>query len=260
MPKELRDAPRTQLSFYDDKRGYYVPSDFATVTDIKRMKEEYTRLRDIERKRIKYLREKGLFSERYTDKMFANIPKISEMWANSAGSMMVFKVQLAKALSDVSKDINKGATTVKRATDRQEKLKADFARDTQRLKNQAYGQLDDIDFSSMDPEAFYDLMDYYKDIGDNFNYWTGRELKQLFGLDYESEIVEKTPQVYLDNLYSPKELKKEVKKEIRKTKRQIKKKVKKTVKKVKKKAKKTVKKVQKSYNNAKKNVKNNRKG
>lgn len=204
--KLIRDAKQTELTFYDDGRGYYVPSDFASQQNIKRMKEEYTRLRDIARKRIKYLREKGLFSESYADKMFEKIPKISEMYAESNGSMDIFKVELASALSDVSKMLNKGATTVKRATDRNEKLKADFERDWAYLKQWADrslpGALDNIDPSTINIEGFYDLMDYYKDQNSNFNYWTGRELKELFGLDYQSDIVDKTPQYYLDRLFN----------------------------------------------------------
>lgn len=244
MPKEdkpIRDAKQTELSFYDDGRGYYVPSDFATQQNIKRMKEEYTRLRDIARKRIKYLRNKGLYSESYTDKMFEKIPKISEMYAESNGSLDIFKVELSGALSDVSKLLNVGASTVKRATDRNKKLQSDFDRDWNLLKNWADrtlpGALDDIDPKTINIEAYYDLMDYYKDQNNNFNYWTGSELKQLFGLDYESELVSNTPKFLLDALFKPSAIKSEVKAEakkqvnkgIRKVKKAVKKKVKKVI-------------------------------
>lgn len=242
--KPIRDAKKTELTFYDDGRGYYVPSDFATDQNIKRMKEEYTRLRDIARKRIKYLREKGLYSEEFADKQFAKIPKIAEMAAESNGSLKVFRVELAHALSDVSKLLNKGPSTVRRATDYREKVKADFARDWEYLKNWADktlpGALDNIEPSTINIEGFYDLLDYYKSTGDNFNYWTGRELRNLFGLNYEDDIVNKTPRAYLDKLFigdeedeenkinpiqilSGKEMKKEAKKKIRSAKRKVKK-------------------------------------
>ena len=245
--KPIRDAKKTELTFYDDGRGYYVPSDFATQQNIKRMKEEYTRLRDIARKRIKYLREKGLYSEEFADKQFAKIPKIAEMNAESNGSLEVFRVELAKALSDASKLLNQGPSTVRRATDYREKVKSDFERDWAYLKQWADrtlpGALDNIDPSTINIEGFYDLMDYYKSTGDNFNYWTGRELRNLFGLNYEDDIVKKTPRVYLDNLFigdkadededdknkiepvkilSGKEMKKEAKKKIRSATKQVK--------------------------------------
>ena len=72
-------------------------------------------------------------------------------------------------------------------------------------------------------------MEYFKAQNDNFNYWTGTELKKLFGLDYTSETVKNTPQYLLDGLYKPSDMKKEAKKMIRKTKRTVKKKVKKAV-------------------------------
>lgn len=236
MPKgnrPIKDAKKTQLSFYDDRRGYYVPSDFANEQNIKRMKEEYTRLRDIARKRLKYLYEGDLYSQEFFDKQYEKIPKISEMYADSNGSQEVFRVQLSSALSDVSKLLNVGPTTVKRAVDRNEKLKSDFDRDWEYLKGWADrtlpGALDGIDKSKINIEGFYNLMDYFKGQNDNFNYWTGSELKKLFGLDYTSETVKSTPQYLLDGLYKPSDMKKEAKKMIRKTKRTVKKKVKKAV-------------------------------
>ena len=240
--KTQKDAKPTKLSFYDDRRGYYVPSDFANEQNIKRMKEEYTRLRDIARKRLKYLYEGNLYSQSFFDKQYEKIPMIREMYADSNGSQEVFRVQLASALSDVSKLLNVGPSTVRRAEWRNDKLKSDFDRDWNHLKMHADktlpGALDDIDPSKIDPEAFYDLLDYYKEQGDNFNYWTGSELKQLFGLDYESEIVENTPRFLLDALFNPSAIKSEAKAEakkqinrgIRKVKKAVKKKVKKAIK------------------------------
>ena len=207
-----KKSSKVHLTFKNDRRGYYVPSDFQRFgeEDLQKLKNEYTRLRDIARKRIDRLEKSGILYESDITRFRNMIPKISELKNPN--------VDIRMALSDVSKLLNKEYSTIPKARKEAERRTKQYEEfidkvfnepNKQRIENFDFeeasdnpkGAFDDYKYwNTREPNASYAKSKYeeYKDKGltkdtwwdfvsftkymmnDSVLYWTKNEIKSLF--------------------------------------------------------------------------------
>lgn len=171
-------AKQTPMTYKNDNRGYYVPSDyFFEHTDIKDLRKEYTRLRDIYRKRIDRLEKAGVTTPRNIEKMRAKMPKIADLELDKSKDM---REHLKRVMSNVSHELNKGRTTLPEA---RQKLK-DYKDAMNEIMAREFPEIDPKEYANIDPITFFDFLEYTKDIiKDGFIYWTTAEVRLLFDVD-----------------------------------------------------------------------------
>ena len=159
---------QVKLNFPNDNRGYYVPSDFSEKMTLQELKNEYTRLRDIARKRVNRIDEKkllpGKFIKEYRD-MFPTIAELmgsvkqksaekiasedlrkSTQTASELGKMLGLisspannhftndpeRIAIIKALCSVSRLLNVKDSTIPKARVMRDKFRADMQRQLDR--------------------------------------------------------------------------------------------------------------------------------
>ena len=116
-------AKQTVLTLPNDRRGYYVPSDFTERMTMKQLKDEYTRIRDILRKRINRLEKAGIYTKSEIARMRSMFPKIGDMKETSEATI---RDQLIQALSESSRLANREASTIPEARKREQNYKNDL--------------------------------------------------------------------------------------------------------------------------------------
>lgn len=160
----------TLLTFPNDDREYYVPSDLQNKK-LKELSKEYTRLRDIAHKRIERLKKEKKVSKKDIARYEKMIPKIRDIKGEND---LITAMNLRYALSDVSRVLNKEASTIPKA---RQKAFDDF----QKFQN----AMDYLDIpndvrSNLNPDAFWDFVDYTKNVmNDNLFYWGQRKMKYM---------------------------------------------------------------------------------
>lgn len=207
-----KKSSKVHLTFKNDRRGYYVPSDFQRFgeEDLQKLKNEYTRLRDIARKRIDRLEKSGLLYESDITRFRNMIPKISELKNPN--------VDIRMALSDVSRLLNKEYSTIPKARKEAEQRKKQYEEfiekvfkyePNQRTENFDFEEVNDKPRSAFDEYQTWNArmnnssyiqekVDFYKSQGlneetwwefvsftkymmnDNVYYWTKNEINALF--------------------------------------------------------------------------------
>ena len=164
----------TELSFANDKRGYYVPSDLAKKS-VKEMSKEYTRFRDIMNKRVKRQEAAGILDKEEIEALKRTMPKLSELKQYDN-----YEETLRSALSVITRAVNKAPSTLKKAREYKE-----YKRNKFQEASREFG----FSTSAVDEKAFWKFVDYTKNIiKDNIFYWSDRKMKFLFS---NSDLVEK---------------------------------------------------------------------
>lgn len=172
----------TLLSFPNDNRNYYVPSDLSSKK-LKELSKEYTRLRDIAHKRIERLKKEPKVSRRDIERYEKMIPKIKDLKGETD---LISEMNLRYALSDVSRLLNKEASTIPKA---RQKAFDDFNKFQEAMD---YLGIDEETRASLNPDAFWDFVDYTKNVmNDNLFYWGQRKMKYMHD---NKEVVKKINQ------------------------------------------------------------------
>lgn len=166
---------QTVLKLPNDRRGYYVPSDFTDRMTTKEIKDEYTRIRDILRKRINRLEKENIYTKSELQRMRAMFPKIRDIKETDTATI---RDQLKGALSEASHLLNKEATTIPEARKREVTYKNDLIdlilREVPKLFTHEELEKSDIDWF-----AFGAFLNYTRQ-GVSFLYWNGNEIKMMF--------------------------------------------------------------------------------
>ena len=160
-----------------NKRGYYVPSDFANWTE-KEMRAEYTRLRDIYHKRMQRLEKWDILPKQKLDVLKTKMPKIRDM-QNA-------KEQLPFALSEISKAMAIEPTTQATAKKWREGSKKRFDDAMKRIYDtmtfdQSGPSISYAQFvGKIDEWAFWEFVEYTKNVvNDNLFYWNQKRTRLL---------------------------------------------------------------------------------
>ena len=187
-----RKSTKVKLKFANDRRGYYVPSDFQKIgeEDLQKLKNEYTRLRDIARKRINRLEEQGLLYSSDIERFRNMIPKISEMENPN--------IDIRFALSDVSRLLNKEASTIPKAKKEMENRKKQFEEFVEKASEQPKSDEYNFDWFETDENDYYEER---KKRGSNYKY--AERIRKMRDLDDETwwEFVSFTKYLMNDNVY-----------------------------------------------------------
>lgn len=180
-------AELVPLRWNTDKRSYYNPNDLinrknATLQDLK---NEYTRMRDIARKRINRLEQQNLITQKQAQKYRDMFPKIAEL----TGNIKIKDVpeefrpfiennvrnRIAGALSDVSRLLNVEASTIPKAKEKKEKYMSDLKK---QLKK--WGLSEDL-ATGVNAMRMWEFFQETKTIvGQNIFYSTKAQRKLLF--------------------------------------------------------------------------------
>lgn len=171
-------AKTTPLTYKNENRGYYVPSDyFFEHTDVQELKNEYTRIRDILRKRVNRLEKAGIMSEREIEKLRSKFPKISELNATNSKEM---REALKNVMSESSHLLNRGRITLPEAR----KKKAEYTQAMNDILAREFPDIDPKEYKNIDPFTFFDFLDYTKDnTQDGAIYWTTSQVRYLFDVE-----------------------------------------------------------------------------
>lgn len=189
------------LSWNTDGRTYYNPSDLLNRShaSLQDLKNEYTRMRDIARKRVNRLEEKGLITKRMANKYREMFPKISELTGNikikdipdefrpfaEVSIEQEKRNKIVGALSDVSKLLNLYPSTIPKAKERQKEYLTS-------LKQQLtkWGLDPNLVNDETTAMQLWDLFDDSKEVtGKNIFYATKTQRKFLFATDYLIDMV-----------------------------------------------------------------------
>lgn len=171
-------AKQTQLTLPNDRRGYYVPSDFTERMTMKQLKDEYTRIRDILRKRINRLEKAGIYTKSELERMRSMFPKIADLKETSDATV---RDQLIQALSDSSRLANREATTIPEARAREKSYKEDLIDLLLRELPKLFTR-EELEHADIDWFAFGEFLNYTRQ-GVSFLYWNGNEIKMMFNTD-----------------------------------------------------------------------------
>lgn len=166
---------QTVLNLPNDRRGYYVPSDFTDRMTTKEMKDEYTRIRDILRKRINRLEKENIYTKSELQRMRSMFPKIRDMKETDTATI---RDQLKSALSEASRLLNKEASTIPAARKREETYKQDLINLIMRELPNLFTR-EELEKSDIDWFAFGEFLNYTRQ-GVSFLYWNGNEIKMMF--------------------------------------------------------------------------------
>lgn len=189
------------LRWNTDGRSYYNPSDLLDRKNasLRDLKQEYTRQRDIARKRVNRLEEKGLITKRMARKYRDMFPTIAELTGNikikdipeefrpfaELSIEQEKRNKIVGALSDVSKLLNLYPSTIPKARERKKEYLASLK---QQLK--VWGLDPDLVNDEDTAMKLWDLFDDSKEVtGKNIFYATKTQRKFLFSTEYLIDMV-----------------------------------------------------------------------
>ena len=228
----MEKRKQNPLHLPNDKRGYYVPSDFIkragkqpsaweTIkavaqgrkverepnvynASLKELKDEYTYIRDILRKRINRLEAQNVLPDYKLQEMRDMFPKIAELTGNIEINKLpkderpfaenALKEKLINALTESSKLLNKGASTIPAAKE----MKLSYQRALEDRLN-AWG-IDSTQLASkVDPFRFWQFVDRTKEIvKGGIMYATEAQIKYLFNT---KDLIDKMNQGEFDDVF-----------------------------------------------------------
>ena len=169
------------------KDSQYNPA-YLLTQDVKLLRQDYTRLRDIMQKRLKRLEKGGITRisfQNWVESIGDEIPKISTMKKESGKDEEHFKRELVYWLSELKTYENEKSTLSYQKELRKQKVKE--------LQEAGYDQITDELFND-----YLDFMDYISNVGGEFILYT--ETTEPKDIGYNPE--EKTKQEHVQDIFN----------------------------------------------------------